>query len=84
MDNLRLGFQMTEKGDVTLALAEAGSGVQSGVLLALHRLEQKAADNPEVQYILAVEEPEYFSIRSGKKNSTKIFYQRRLRICVSS
>jgi putative ATP-dependent endonuclease of the OLD family len=60
MDNLRLGFRMTEDGDATLALSEAGSGVQSGVLLALHRLEQKAAQNPNVQYILAVEEPEAF------------------------
>ncbi len=60
MDNLRLGFQMTADGQSTLALSEAGSGVQSGVLLALHRLEQKAAENPKVQFILAVEEPEAF------------------------
>jgi energy-coupling factor transporter ATP-binding protein EcfA2 len=60
MDNLRLGFQMTTDGQTTLALSEAGSGVQSGVLLALHRLAQKAADNPKVQFILAVEEPEAF------------------------
>lgn len=60
LDNLRLGFKLTDDGDVTLALSEAGSGVQSGVLLALHRLEQKAADNPKTQYILAVEEPESF------------------------
>jgi putative ATP-dependent endonuclease of OLD family len=60
MDNLRLGFQMTTDGETTLALSEAGSGVQSGVLLALHRLAQKAAENPDVQFILAVEEPEAF------------------------
>ena len=60
MDNLRLGFEMTNDGLSTLALSEAGSGVQSGVLLALHRLAQKAADNPDVQFILAVEEPEAF------------------------
>jgi energy-coupling factor transporter ATP-binding protein EcfA2 len=60
MDNLRLGFQMTTGGETTLALSEAGSGVQSGVLLALHRLAQKAAENPDVQFILAVEEPEAF------------------------
>jgi putative ATP-dependent endonuclease of the OLD family len=60
MDNLRLGFQMTAGSESTLALSEAGSGVQSGVLLALHRLSQKAADNPNVQFILAVEEPEAF------------------------
>ncbi|MBK6509181.1 MAG: AAA family ATPase [Haliea sp.] len=60
MDNLRLGFQMTASGESTLALSEAGSGVQSGVLLALHRLAQKAAENPDVQFILAVEEPEAF------------------------
>lgn len=60
LDNLRLGFQLTEDENVTLALSEAGSGVQSGVLLALHRLEQKAAQDPEIQYILAVEEPESF------------------------
>jgi putative ATP-dependent endonuclease of OLD family len=60
LDNLRLGFQLTDDENVTLALSEAGSGVQSGVLLALHRLEQKAAENPGIQYILAVEEPESF------------------------
>ena len=60
LDNLRLGFQMTDDGETTLALSEAGSGVQSGVLLALHRLEQKAAANPDIQFILAVEEPEAF------------------------
>jgi putative ATP-dependent endonuclease of the OLD family len=60
MDNLRLGFQMTTSGETTLALSEAGSGVQSGVLLALHRLAQKAAANPDVQFLLAVEEPEAF------------------------
>ncbi len=60
LDNLRLGFQITDDGEKTLALSEAGSGVQSGVLLALHRLEQKAAQNPTIQFILAVEEPEAF------------------------
>lgn len=60
MDNLRLGFEVTKDGDTTLALSEAGTGVQSGVLLALHRLEQKAADNPSTQFVLAVEEPEAF------------------------
>jgi len=60
LDNLRLGFQLTPDGESTLALSEAGSGVQSGVLLALHRLEHKAAQTPEVQFILAVEEPEAF------------------------
>jgi hypothetical protein len=60
LDNLRLGFQMTDDDDTTLALSEAGSGVQSGVLLSLHRLEQSAAKNPDIQFILAVEEPEAF------------------------
>ena len=60
LDNLRLGFQMTDDGETTLALSEAGSGVQSGVLLALHRLEQQATENPSTQFILAVEEPEAF------------------------
>lgn len=60
IENLRLGFQLTDDGESTLTLSEAGSGVQSGVLLALHRLEQKAAQNPNIQYILAVEEPEVF------------------------
>ncbi|MBK8094514.1 MAG: AAA family ATPase [Verrucomicrobiaceae bacterium] len=60
IDNLRLGFQVGDNEDATLALSEAGSGVQSGVLLALHRLEQKAAVNPDTQFILAVEEPEAF------------------------
>lgn len=60
LDNFRLGFQMTEDGETTLALSEAGSGVQSGVLLALHRLEQKAAQNLDTQFMLAVEEPEAF------------------------
>ncbi len=60
LDNLRLGFQVSDDSDTTLALSEAGSGVQSGVLLALHRLEQKAEENPQTQFILAVEEPEAF------------------------
>lgn len=60
LNNLRLGFQVTDHRDATIALSEAGSGVQSGALLALQRLEQKAAENPTVLYILAVEEPEAF------------------------
>lgn len=60
LDNLSLGFEMPGNGDATLALSEAGSGVQSGVLLALHRVEQQAAANPGIQFILAVEEPEAF------------------------
>ena len=60
LDNLSLGFQMTANEDATLALSEAGSGVQSGVLLALHRVEQQAVQNPGTQFILAVEEPEAF------------------------
>ncbi|HTV40479.1 MAG TPA: AAA family ATPase [Candidatus Sulfotelmatobacter sp.] len=60
LNNLQLGFQLTDDENVTLALSEAGSGVQSGVLLALHRLEQKAAESPQTQFILAVEEPEAF------------------------
>lgn len=60
LDNLRLGFNLTENGDAALALSEAGSGVQSGVLLALQRLSQKAERHPETQFILAVEEPEAF------------------------
>lgn len=60
LENLRLGFELENENNVTLALSEAGSGVQSGVLLALHRLEQKASQTPNVQFILAVEEPEAF------------------------
>lgn len=60
LSNLKLGFQLGDNEASTLALSEAGTGVQSGVLLALHRLEQQAADQPNVQYILAVEEPEAF------------------------
>lgn len=60
LDNLSLGFEMPGDGEATLALSEAGSGVQSGVLLALHRVEQQAAANPDTQFILAVEEPEAF------------------------
>ena len=62
LENLRLGFRLTEDDETTLALSEAGSGVQSGVLLALNRLEQKAAQNPATQFILAVEEPEAFGL----------------------
>jgi predicted ATP-dependent endonuclease of OLD family len=60
LSNLKLGFQLDESESSTLALSEAGTGVQSGVLLALHRLEQQAVNQPNVQYILAVEEPEAF------------------------
>jgi len=59
LQNLRLGFSLTNDGS-TLPLSESGSGIQSGVLLALHRLEQQATSNPNVQYILAIEEPEAF------------------------
>lgn len=60
LGNMRLGFQLTDDGESTLALSEAGSGVQSGALLALHLLEQQAAKNPKIQFILAIEEPEAF------------------------
>ncbi len=60
LDNIQLGFRLTEEDETTLALSEAGSGVQSGVLLALRRLEQGATENPDIQYILAIEEPEAF------------------------
>lgn len=83
LNNLQLGFQLTADENVTLALSEAGSGVQSGVLLALHRLEQRATENPDVQFILAVEEPEAFlhpqkqkelykNVRSAQSNNLKI------------
>lgn len=83
LDNLRLGFQVTDHNDSTLALSEAGSGVQSGVLLALHRLEQRAAENPNIQFILAIEEPEAFlhpqkqkelyeNVRTAKSDNLKI------------
>ena len=60
MQNLRLGFEVTGADGPTLALSESGSGVQSGVLLALHRLEHQAAEQPQIQFILAIEEPEAF------------------------
>lgn len=60
IDNLQLGFQLTKDDSSTLSLLEAGSGVQSAALLALHRVEQKAASDPATQYILAIEEPETF------------------------
>lgn len=83
LDNLSLGFQMTDNGEATLALSEAGSGVQSGVLLALHRVEQQAAQNPDTQFILAVEEPEAFlhpqkqkelyqGIRAAESNNLRV------------
>jgi predicted ATP-dependent endonuclease of OLD family len=60
LQNLHLGFQLTSDTGTTLALSEAGSGVQSAALLALRRLEQEAMQNPNTQFILAVEEPEAF------------------------
>jgi putative ATP-dependent endonuclease of OLD family len=60
LDRLKLGFQLTDDTDATIALSEAGTGVQSVVLLALHRLEHEASGNPNTQFILAVEEPEAF------------------------
>jgi len=83
LGNLRLGFSMTDDGATTLALSEAGSGVQSGVLLALHRLEQKASESPDVQFILAIEEPEaflhpqkqkelYCNIRSARSENLRV------------
>jgi len=60
LNNLSLGFQITDDEESTVALSEAGSGVQSGVLLALHRLAQRAAQEKHTQFILAVEGPEAF------------------------
>jgi putative ATP-dependent endonuclease of the OLD family len=60
MNNLRLGFQVTENAEATVGLSEAGSGVQSAVLLALYRLVQQAESSPDVNYLFAVEEPEAF------------------------
>jgi putative ATP-dependent endonuclease of OLD family len=60
MNNLRLGFQLTDEESATIGLSEAGSGVQSGVLLALYRLVEQAQSKPETEYIFAVEEPEAF------------------------
>ncbi len=60
LDNLRLGFQLSSNDASTLALSESGTGVQSGALLALHRLQLDAKQSPETQYILAIEEPEAF------------------------
>lgn len=83
LDNLRLGFQVTDDSATTIALSEAGSGVQSGVLLALQRLEQKAKESPDVQFVLAVEEPEAFlhpqrqkelyeNVRAAKSSNLKV------------
>jgi hypothetical protein len=44
----------------TVPLMEAGTGIQSAVLLALHRLQSEAAKNPNINYIFAIEEPESF------------------------
>jgi len=60
MNNLRLAFQVTENEDATIGLAEAGSGVQSAVLLALHRIVQQAQAEPAVEFLFAIEEPEAF------------------------
>ena len=60
MNNLRLGYQVTDEEEATIGLSEAGSGVQSGVLLALYRLVQKAQSKPDIEYIFAIEEPEAF------------------------
>ena len=60
MNNLRLGFQVTDREDATIGLSEAGSGVQSAVLLALHQLVHLARTTPGVEYIFAIEEPEAF------------------------
>lgn len=83
LDNLRLGFQVTDDSATTIALSEAGSGVQSGVMLALQRLEQRAKESPDVQFILAVEEPEAFlhpqrqkelyeNVRAAKSSNLKV------------
>ena len=60
LDNLQLGFDLTDDGQSKLALSEAGNGIQSGVLLALHRMRQALASEPDSQFILAIEEPEAF------------------------
>jgi predicted ATPase len=57
IDNLQLGFEID--GNV-LPLSEAGSGIQSAVMLSLLRLKKNAKDSPEKQFIFAIEEPEAF------------------------
>lgn len=59
LENLRLGFSLGDDS-ATIGLSEAGTGVQSGVLLALNRLEQSSQQYPDVQFLLAIEEPEAF------------------------
>jgi putative ATP-dependent endonuclease of OLD family len=61
--NLKLGFQLgdaTKKESAILPLKDAGTGVQSAVLLALHHIRTEAAKNPTKTYYLAIEEPESY------------------------
>lgn len=60
-DNIRLAFTL-DQDDLTakLSLGEAGTGVQSAVLLALQSLTIQAEKKPSVNFIFAIEEPEAF------------------------
>lgn len=59
--HLSLAFQLDEGDEsATLPLEEAGTGVQSAALLALHELSNQAEKNPAMNYFFAIEEPEAF------------------------
>jgi len=59
-NNLKLSFKLDKAETATLPLSEAGSGIQSAILLALHQLEYEANLNRKCTYFFAIEEPESF------------------------
>ncbi|EQA82060.1 AAA domain protein [Leptospira alstonii serovar Pingchang str. 80-412] len=57
-ENVKLSFKIDEKS--LIPLGEAGTGIQSAVLLALQQIKNEATRNPDINYYFAIEEPEAF------------------------
>ncbi|AYV57694.1 ATP-dependent endonuclease [Leptospira kmetyi] len=57
-ENVKLSFKIDDKSSIPLG--EAGTGIQSAVLLALQQIKNEANKNPAINYLFAIEEPEAF------------------------
>ena len=84
MDNLRLGFQMTEKATLPLRSLKRAQAFRVAYYSPCIGWSRKLPTIQRSNTSWPSRNRSHFSIRSDKKSSTKIFYQRRQRICVSS
>ncbi len=58
--NLQLGFKLGKEAEEYISIDEAGTGIQSALLLALIRLKNRSEADKNVHFFLAIEEPETF------------------------